>query len=121
MNLYKNPNLRISKSIKHGWGVFIDCDIKKDDLIEECNYIVASQKGILLDGRICNYLFDRIITIDEEDELSFVLPVGYCVSINSSTDKNVYFEWDNDLEIIRIKADRDIIKGEELYMSYGYN
>lgn len=119
--LYKNSNLRISKSDKHGWGVFIDCDIKKDDIIEECNYIVVSQRGTVLDGRICNYLFERIIEGNGEKELVFVLPVGYCVSINSSNEKNVYIDWDYKDEIVRIKAERDILSGEELFMSYGYD
>lgn len=114
MKLFKSKSLYIAKSPKHGWGLFTDSNISKDELIEECNIIKISDN--LTTSSISTHLFEEVIG----DNHIYYLPVGFCPTINSSGYANVRFEFDTTNEICKMYASRDIKSGEEILMCYGF-
>jgi len=111
MRLYRNIGIYVSDSNVHGYGVFTDVFIKKGEIIEECSCIdLMSDIETFSTTRIYNYLFPY--------EGVLYLPIGLCLSLNSSTDINVEFEFDLTRKVIIFKALKDINPGEELFIHY---
>ena len=115
MILYKSKSIYIGKSNIHGWGVFTDDFINKDELIEECNVIKFTSFDSCVNS-ISSHLFDYVL----DDERIFYLPVGFCVTINSSVNPNVRFDFDMSSNIARIFSIKDINPGDEILLSYGF-
>ena len=108
---YKIPNITIGHSIKiNDRGVFANQDYKTGDIIEICPALQQSKKHS--DGNIKNYLFH----LNSETDL---VGFGYCSMYNHSDQPNA--SWIVNEDRIQIYATSDIIKDEEIFVSYGPN
>lgn len=111
MKLYRNKNLYVGTSNVHGYGVFTESFIKKGEILEECSCIDLSEYvDTFFNTRLYNYLFPTNGVL--------YLPIGICLSINSSPNLNVEFEFDIERKVIIFKALIDINSEEELFMNY---
>ena len=111
-----NDNV-IKKSLipDSGRGVFAQKDYKKGDIVEQCI--------ILLDyaEELSETIFNDYSWSDthNDKEVSIIPVTGKCNLFNDSDNYNVDTEYDLDKTIMKMTANRDIKKGEELYISYG--
>lgn len=98
-----------------GRGVFASKNYKKGDVVEECI--------VLLDytEEISETIFNDYSWGDthNDKEVSIVPVTGKCNLLNDSDNYNVDTIYDLDKTIMTLTANRDIKKGEELYISYG--
>lgn len=101
-------NVIVKKSKLHGYGVFAGKNIKKGELIEEC-YMIVSRKGG--DKALDDYYFD----INGKNGVF----LGFGSIYNHSDDPNADYNFNEKKKIVIIKADRTILKGEEICISYG--
>lgn len=105
--LIKSPKIVVKKSKLHGYGVFAEKKIKKGEVIEEC-YILVSRGG---DKKLEDYYFDA--------NGRYALLTGYGVIYNHAEDPNADYHINVKRRLATIKADRDIKKDEEIFLSYG--
>lgn len=101
----------VSKSKTHGFGVFADKKIRKGELIEEC-YFILSKGG---DRVLEDFYFDA----RESKNKRYAMFTGYGSIYNHSQDPNADYFLNITKRVARIKAERDIKKGEEILISYG--
>jgi len=104
--LFQNK-LIVKKSSLHGYGVFAGKSFKKGELLEEC-YIITSRGG---DKTLEDYYFDV--------NGKYAIFTGFGVIYNHSQDPNADYIINAKRKLVSIKADRNIRKGEELFISYG--
>jgi hypothetical protein len=114
-SLYKNNGLKICKSSIHGFGVFTDNKIKSQEVIEECSVILIERNTYPFPKSLNDYLF---LFLDNYNNETICLPIGFCPSMNSSRNFNAISEFDYDNNIVRIIAQRDIEVGEEITLLY---
>jgi SET domain-containing protein len=105
--LFQNK-LLVKRSPLHGYGVFAQKKINKGELIEEC-YIIISRKGgdLVLE----DFYFDV--------GGKYGVFTGFGSIYNHSEDPNADYLISVSNKLARIKAMRDIRKGEEIFVSYG--
>lgn len=110
-NDYIHPSaIVLSSNINNGGrGVFATKKYKKGDVIEICPCVKTESE--LIGGRIDDYSFTY-------DDTSSVIALGYCSIYNHSDNFNGVWTIldENRMEII---AKRDILVGEEIFISYG--
>ena len=104
--LFQNK-LVVKKSKMHGYGVFANKTIKKGELIEECYVLICKggDKGLedfYFDARGKNAIF-----------------TGFGSIYNHLDDPNADYTINMKKRLATIKADRKILKGEEIFVSYG--
>ena len=92
-------------------GVVASKDYKEGDILEVCPCIKQDIKTIA--GKIIDYLFRY------DDDYSLIA-FGYCSMYNHLDDHNANWEVLNENQIV-IKANKDIKKGEEIFVDYGEN
>lgn len=103
----KRNKIFVKKSRLHGYGVFAAKLIRKGEIIEEC-YIIISRGG---DKKLEDYYFDA--------KGKYALLTGYGIIYNHSEDPNADYFINTKRRLATIKADRNIRKGEEIFVSYG--
>ncbi len=104
--LYQNE-IYVMKSSKRGFGVFAGKKIKKGEKIEEC-YIILSRGG---DKKLDDYYFDA--------KGKWAIFFGYGCIYNHSDEPNAVYSINISKRIATIKANKDIPKGKEIFISYG--
>lgn len=104
--LFQNK-IFVKKSNIHGYGVFADKNIKKNERIEECYFILSNCE----DDVIIDYVFDL--------KGRSALLLGYGSLYNHSEDPNTDYTLNKKRKIATFKAIRPIKKGEEILISYG--
>ena len=113
--LYINKKIEVRKSLIHGYGVFAKGNIKKDELIEECFYIVQPS--------INPYNADYLFKWQEKGNFKFnVLPLGFGCIYNSSkilNENNAKWETDEKNNIFIFTSVKLIKKDEEILTYYG--
>jgi hypothetical protein len=99
--------VRVQRSKTHGYGVFAEKTFKKGELIEEC-YIVITKGG---DKGLEDFYFDV--------NGKYAIFTGFGILYNHSEEPNADYTYNAKRKLARIKADRVIKKGEEIFISYG--
>lgn len=97
----------VKKSPIHGYGVFAEQDIPADTIIEECHTLLAESKIPCFD----RYYFNVAG--------KFAIALGHGVIYNHSDDPNACSEWDKEHGLVIIKSEKEIKKGDEIFISYG--
>jgi len=116
-----NGKLIIKKSQIHGIGVFTTSNIKLGDFIEECPFLICSNRGNAVSERLGAYLYSSKI-IEEGKELNgYVLLLGYGSLYNHSDENNVEYTKNIEKGTFTYSATRDIQAGEELTILYKNN
>lgn len=113
--LYINKKIEVRKSSLHGYGVFAKEKIKKDEIIEECFYLVQPTAH--------PYNADYLYKWPQTGEFKYnVLALGFGSIYNSSKTLNERgAEWitDEKNNIFIYRAVRAIEKDEEILIYYG--
>ena len=106
-----NGNLKIAKSLIHGWGLFTNEFIKQDQII--CQSVgIFFPPFIEYPKEIFNYLYNS------HSPKGLLLFLGYSSLINSSETPNSNFKIDSEQNIITIIASKDINPLEEITLNY---
>jgi len=113
--LYINEKIEVRKSPIHGYGVFAKENIEKDELIEECFYIVQPS--------INPYNADYLFRWPQKGDFKYnVLPLGFgCIYNSSKTPDKNNAKWETDKEnnIFVYTSVKVIEKDEEIFTYYG--
>lgn len=104
--LFQNK-IVVQKSNLHGYGVYAEKNIKKDELIEEC-YIIISKGG---DKILEDFYFDA--------NGKYAIFTGFGIIYNHSEEPNADYKLNIKQRYVSIKATEPIRKGEEIFISYG--
>ena len=100
----------------HGYGVFASEDISKGEIIEECPVIkLNNTKFEELPKGIQEYAFSWKFGISQIPSIV----MGYGGVYNHSDNNNLEYYSDNAKNVMVYKSNRDINKGEELFVNYG--
>lgn len=99
------------KSNIHGWGLFAEEDISNNDLIEQCTYVLITDRPHTYKA-VLPYTFAYL----EDNHIYTVLPLGYAALLNSSKDPNCTYTIDDNF--LTIKTIKDVKIGEELTLKY---
>ena len=128
--LFHSNKIEIRDSSIHGRGVFAKEDIKSDEMLEECHYIVVDD-GNTYDMPI--YKWRRLPPTNKEirvykfgwpkgdDFEKYTIVLGFGSIYNSGIDeeeRSVNWETDLDKDIYRFFTIRDVKKDEELLLYY---
>ena len=109
------PYLHILPSPERGRGVFTSSFIAEGTILEVAPVILMSADDrVLLDKTL---LHDYIFEWDQSDG-SCCMALGYIPIYNHSYESNCEYEMDFEGQTIKIKAIKDILKGEELFINY---
>ena len=101
--------IEVRESEVDGLGVFSKEYISKGTIIEVCPFIVLEQPFMLLDNKLKEYVF----SFDNKCSIVF----GNGSMYNHSDDNNV--NWLFNPKQCIFYANRNIMKGEELFICYG--
>lgn len=104
--LFQNK-LIVKKSRLHGYGVFAEKNIKKGEKIEEC-YMIISKGG---DKTLEDFYFDV--------KGKYGILTGFGIIYNHADEPNADYTLNIKNKLVTIKAQRNIRKGEEIFVSYG--
>lgn len=115
--LYLNPDIYISKSEIHRWGVFAENDIAQYDVLQESPYCTFPYKELKKRGDVVvRYTYDSYDNPGTDD---LVLGFGFAAIYNHSFENNAAYELDTVNQVMRHYAVKDISAGEEILINYG--
>lgn len=103
--------LIIAESPVHGRGVFTKDPIAAGSLLERCPMMYLEPGDTPEGGTLMDYVFDG-------GEGSW-LALGLTSLVNHAEEPNAEVETDEEQQVIRLRAIRDIAAGEELFIHYG--
>ncbi|CAK9013126.1 unnamed protein product [Durusdinium trenchii] len=120
------PMLKVSeifcgKSTVHGWGLFAGRDFEQGEILHE-------SPGRLIEGQpecISDDVFATTQVLWEDEAKNYsILGLGFASLHNHAEDPNTDFAWEQRREhgrrlVGRFWALRPVLKGEELFISYG--
>lgn len=114
--MLKPPNkLCVNTSNISGRGVYALEDIKKGEILEECHFVELNEKEFKnIDSILKEYVF--CFPIDNDKSNCIVL--GFGMIYNHNILNNAYWETDIDKNCYRFIANKDIKKGEEIFINY---
>ena len=119
----------VAKSDLHGYGVFADENIKKDDVVTECvipEQLIPKNTYMMRDYRWAWRHPDDEITYEDD-----FLPMGKASIVNCNNflgqgggrvpiKENITWELDKPNRLLKAIATRDIKKDDEILWSYGF-
>lgn len=103
------------RKCKFGRGIFATRDIKKDEVVERSPVIVISPESHVHGTILETYVFQWT---DRRKDCAVALGLGSI--FNHSWNQNVSYRPDHKKLEIVYKAVRNIPKGEQLFINYGY-
>ncbi len=108
--------MRIKTKVKfaqgRGRGVFADELVKRNTLIEKCHLLIIpfAEVGTFLERYVFEYSNDSV-----------ALALGNGSLYNHSEQANAFCEIDEEKKILIVRSCREIKKGEEITINYGYS
>lgn len=124
------PNLDFERKMKmdhspiHGRGIFATEDIKEQELIEICPTVVLHHRmNYHNDPVIKDYCFTQVCPCEECKKHGghYIMVLGYGQIYNHHDDNNAKISFNLKNSLALIIANKDIKKGEEIFISYGEN
>ena len=115
-NTYVSPfnSLSIKESPLGGKGVYASRDIKKGEILEYSPYI--EDKLDKFTGVVRDYVFSKP---SDTDDKKAILVFGYSSRYNHADVPSA--DWKSEKNGMKITANKDINKDEEIFISYGSN
>jgi SET domain-containing protein len=111
--LYHNPKLVVDRSLVHRFGVFAREPIAAGEVLEEIPFLAIAYDA--------EAFYDiRFRWPKREPPQAYALPLGFACIYNHQDDPNADWETDEELEIFRYRAIKDIAEGEEIFISYNF-
>lgn len=114
-NLYRNPEIQIRRSTKHGWGIFACTNIKKYSMLEEVPYVLIPRKDLLDSARFNTYTYGY----DDIKENLLIVGFGLAPLYNHSSNANANWMQNRANMTMDFYATRDIFADEEICIDYG--
>ena len=111
-----NPKIYADKSPIHGWGVFAKEDIMEGEVFEECPILTLPIEKGEVTPLLIDYRFNWPQGNDWQEQ---VLALGYGSLYNHSENANAYWVSDLENKTFRFISNREIKKGEEIFVWYG--
>ena len=99
-----------------GRGVYALKDFKIGDVIEACPYLLEKDSTTIDDSVISDYVFNYV-----NDETQRIIVLGLCSMYNHSDNNNVIYKQITNPDNMVYIAQRNITKGDELFINYGEN
>ncbi len=116
MKPFISRKIEIKSTRSSGRGVFVTSSIKKGEIIEISPLIVTpSFDYTKLNKTIMAYYWYEFA------KRACAIGLGYASLYNHSDDNNAEFSIIKKSNLIKIKATREIKKGEEILINYGYD
>jgi len=124
----EKPELMVPSKIRLGYsdvhfrGVFATADIGEGELIERCPVVaLAWRTNYQKDPVVWAYMYTNSCPCDEckRHGAHFVMVMGWGQIYNHQDDNNAVIKIDMRLQIADIVAKKKILKGEEIFVSYG--
>ena len=113
--LYVNNKIEVKLSLVHGYGVFAKEQIEKNEILEECLFVIQPQKNI--------YNIDYTYRFPKSGPLKYnALVLGNGSVYNSSKTlegRNATWDIDAHHNIFIFQSTRTIAKDEEIFTYYG--
>ena len=103
---------RVRKN-KYGRGLYARQAYARGDLIETSPVVLVARAQVPSEGRLTHYVF-------EWDRKHYALALGFGSLFNHDLTPNAYFRLDKKRDVIVFKALRPILRGEQLFVDYGY-
>lgn len=116
MEIYPPWKVVIKKSPVHGFGVFCSQTIFAGEVIEECPIFPLPIKKGESSPLLIDYRFNWPQGTEWEEQ---VLSWGYGSLYNHSETPNAYWVSDLERRTFKFIANRDIPRGEEIFVWYG--
>lgn len=116
---YVNPKIEVRKSKIHGVGVYAKKGIKKNEVLEECHYIILKDaQWDKVPRPLWEYIFSWTNELPDSKAKAAVV-FGSGALYNSSSKPNA--DWETSVKKNRFIffATRDIKAGEEILVDYG--
>lgn len=107
--------IKVKNSKGKGRGVFASRKIKKGTIVERSPLITFNKKDTEL---LENTLLDKYCFEYKKDRVCLALGVGSL--FNHDMDNNIVAILNYDKNVMEFKTTKEIYKGEELYINYGY-
>jgi hypothetical protein len=109
--------LEVKHTKKYGRGVYATKALREGDLIESSPVIVLDvwESGRVVATLLNNYVFEW------NDFKKSAIALGFGGLFNHSTKENVTYINNYQNKSIDFRATRDIKKGEQLFIDYGYD
>lgn len=108
----------------HGKGIFATADIPQDEVIEICPMVILRHRmNYHHDPTIREYCFTHSCPCEECKKHGghFLMVLGYGQIYNHHDDNNASISFDLKNSLAFIKSNKEIKKGEEIFVSYGDN
>lgn len=108
--------IRIGKTKKYGRGIFATKNISKGELIEASPVLVIDKWEAI---EVCSTVINNYVFSWKDDESS-ALAFGHGSLFNHSKRQNVTYESNFADQTVEFYAEKDIKKGQQLFIDYGY-
>lgn len=108
--------IEVKKSSIHGLGVFATDRIESNEIIEECPILLLPTKRGELNYTLIDYTFQWPRSLDWTNH---AIALGYGSLYNHSNNPNSDWFSDEDKNVFKFVALREIYKGEEITIYYG--
>lgn len=115
--LFKNPKIEIRRSSIHGWGIFTNDFIKKDELLEEVPFITIPMSPNESSSLFIDYRFNYPSGMGSW--INQVIVFGFASLYNHSENPNAYWYTDEENKIFIFKTSMDIKPNNEIFVYYG--
>jgi len=111
-------NLVVLPIEKKGLGVFTEEFIPKNSLIEIAPVLEIEDDIVNYSGHKKHTINEHLYKIDKNK--NYFIVFGYGSLYNHNDNENIFAEYNEDLGCYFFHSKKDINKGEELCLNYGY-
>jgi len=123
IEFYSPSKIIIKQSTIHGRGVFANQDIQEGEIVERCPTIALGFRSRYhSDPQIYRYLYGQPMCPCNECKTHgfiFHMVLGYGMIYNHQDNANTTWKFDYANSIADVIANRDIKKGDEIFVDYG--
>lgn len=109
--------LEIRNSKKYGRGVYAARNIKAGELVEASPVLILDEWE---DGKLSPTVLNRYVFAWNDNRGVSAIAFGFGSMFNHSTRENITYENNYENSTVEFMALRDIKKGRQLFIDYGY-
>lgn len=114
--IFVSNKIEVKNSPVGGRGVFAKENIKAGEIIENCHFTILDQKYPYVDKKLLEYIFSwPKSTANGRSAVVW----GFGSIYNHSKYNNADWETDEENNLFKFFAIKDIVSGEEIFTNYG--
>lgn len=114
--IFVSSKIEVRNSSVGGRGVFAKENIKAGETIENCHFTTLDQKYPYIDKKLLEYIFSWP---KETNNGKSVVVWGFGSIYNHSKNNNADWQTDEENNLFKFFAIKDIHSGEEIFTNYG--